>query len=226
MKNKKIYILFFFLFLLLPASFVQAKSNESSEFSFLKGAKHRVYEKEYSYSVSSSMAEPTTSTTEIAKKEAVEAIYQALLSFEKTVDLSAYRIPYSDETASELLDQALDKNQYLFNTLANFTDFSEESEFCSCYTSGKYIDSFEFQYNTSASTLKKQYKTLQKKVISIKKDLALEGKSKEEIVLAIHDYIALHADYDEAKKPKKKKLHRLRFSGKWKSRLFRLCHCQ
>lgn len=207
MKNRRNYILLFFLLLLLPSAFVQAKSNDSSVISFLKGAEHRVYNKDnYSISLSSAMAESTNRTTrtlETAKKEAVEAIYQALLSFETTVDLSDYRIPYSDEIASELLDGALDKNQYLFNTLANYTDFSEESEFCSCYTSGKYIDSFEFLYNAPADTLQKQYKTLQKKVASIKKTLALKGKSKEEIVLAIHDYIALHADYDEAKKPKR-----------------------
>lgn len=208
MKNKRIYILLCFLLLLFPSAFVQAESKDNSDsFAFLKGVGHRVYEKDVS-SISSAMAESGTRTTPrtlaVTKKEAIEAIYQALFSFEKTVDLSDYRIVYSDEIASELLDKALEKDQYLFNILANYTDFSEQSEFCACYTSGKYIDSFEFQYGASAATLRKQYKTLRQKVDSIRRSLALEGKSQEEIVLAVHDYIALHTDYNEAKKPGRK----------------------
>lgn len=207
MKNRKNYILLFFLLLLFPATLVNAKSTPNADLTFLKGAKHQVYEKGSSFSISPKMAESRKKADRISestKKEAINAIYKALLSFEKTVDLSTYRIPYSDSTASELLDGALERNQYLFNTLANYTDFSEESEFCSCYTSDKYIDSFEFQYNASASALQKQYRTLQKKVSSIQEKLDLKGCSKEQIVLAVHDYIALHTSYDTAKKPGRK----------------------
>lgn len=216
MKKVK-YLIFLFYLILLPTVSVQADGKENSHLSFLNGIQHNVYQKtlssadlpmDVSSAVSASLpgVQPRLKgkVSASVKKEAINQIYKALLSFQETVDLSAYRIPYSDETASELLDQALDKNLYLFNTLANGSDFSKESEFCACYTSGKYIDSFEFKYNTSASSLKKQYRALKEKVSAIRKKLDLEKQSKEQIVLAVHDYIALHTDYDISKKPGRK----------------------
>lgn len=216
MKKVK-YLIFLFYLILLPTVSVQADGKESSHLDFLNGIQHNVYQKTPSSSDVSMGGSADASVnlpgiqprlkgkvSDSVKKEAINQIYKALLSFQETVDLSTYRIPYSDEIASELLDQALDKNLYLFNTLANGSDFSKESEFCACYTSGKYIDSFEFQYNVSASSLKKQYQALKEKVKAIKKQLNLEKQSKERIVLAVHDYIALHTDYDTSKKPGRK----------------------
>ena len=51
---------------------------------------------------------------------------------------------------------------------------------------------------------RQQYKTLKSSVNSIRTQLNLDGKSKEQIVLKVHDYIALHTDYDTAKKPGRK----------------------
>lgn len=213
MKKVK-YLIILFCLLLLPCIPGQATEKDSSNLDFLKGVQYRVKQKEQpgvtdSFSTYSSenpgvLLRARTKISDSVKKEAVNQIYQTLLSFQTTVDLSSYQILYSDKVASELLDLALNKNLYLFNTLANNSDFSEESEFCACYTNGDYIDSFEFQYNASASSLKKQYRILKEQVTKIRSQLNLNGKPKEQIVLAVHDYIALHTDYNTAKKPGRK----------------------
>ncbi|MDO4554145.1 MAG: transglutaminase domain-containing protein [Lachnospiraceae bacterium] len=203
MKIRKNILLLFCLLFLLPAVNAQAAGSDSSSLAFLKGA-HVVAKESDQVSVSSSMStasDTSVSTSSATKTQAVNKIYQALSSFKKTVDLSEYKIVYSDKTASSLLDTALDKDLYLFNVLANKTDFSEESEFCACYTNGNYIDSFEFQYNAKASSLQAQYKKLKATVSKIQTSLNLEQASREEIVLKVHDYIALHTDYNMAKTP-------------------------
>lgn len=139
------------------------------------------------------------------KKMAVDEIYQCLLAFEDYADISEYQIPYSEKTATALFDRALDKNLYLFNILANVSDFTNNDGFCSCYTQGSYLVGFEFNYKGySASTLNRQYKKLYSEVARIKKELNLSSLTPEWAVLEVHDYIALHTDYDPSKKPKRR----------------------
>lgn len=138
------------------------------------------------------------------KEAAANDIYECLLAFDTYVDISEYNIPYSDRAATEIYDKALDKDLYLFNVLGNVTDFSNGDGFCSAYIDDGCFLGFEFDYQGySAETLKKQYSKLESKVASIAKSLKLSSLSDEWAVLAVHDYIALHCDYDEANKPKR-----------------------
>lgn len=137
-----------------------------------------------------------------SEQMAVSAVYQCLKSYESYVDLSEYNIPYSDQMATTLLDTALDQDLYLFNTLANVTDLSDD--FCGCYTSEGYFTGFEFDYgNYNAATLQNQYHKLKEKTQAITKSLKLSQLSREQAVLAVHDYIALHTDYDDSASPKR-----------------------
>lgn len=139
------------------------------------------------------------------KEKAACQIYECLSTFDTYVDISEYQIPYSSATATSLFDLALEKDLYLFNILANVSDFSKVDDFCSCYTEGNYLVAFEFDYgNYSADTLQNQYDTLKKKVLSISNELQLSQISDEWAVASVHNYIALHTDYDQAKHPKRK----------------------
>jgi hypothetical protein len=203
MNKVKCFLVFCTLLFLwvLPVS---AAEKTMPDLEFLNGAE--VTTKDVSTTTSTiagisprlSSSSVSTSVSESTKKAAVEKIYQGILNFQKSVDLSEFQIPFSSEIAGDLLDEALDDDFYLFNTLTNHSNLSVESNFCYCYTSGGYIQSYSFQYQASASTLKKEYQTLKNKVTSIRKSLNVAGKSKAQIVLAVHDYIALHTSFDTA----------------------------
>lgn len=151
--------------------------------------------------ISDAAANPNTALTK-AGQQASEAIYQCLADYDTYVDISKFRIPYSDKMATTLFDTALEQDLYLFNTLANTGDLSDD--FCSCYTTNGYFTAFEFDYGIyNAATLRNQYSKLKTKALSIIKELKLGQLSKERAVLAVHDYIALHTAYDESKHPKR-----------------------
>jgi transglutaminase/protease-like cytokinesis protein 3 len=198
MRRAKYFLVFFTLLLLWVVPVSASKKDDSTNLTFLNGSE--VTAKNVSSSTTSTFTGITprlsSSISKSTKDAAVKKIYKSMLNFQTSVDLSEFQIPYSSEVAVSLLDGALESDFYLFNTLTNHSDLSVESNFCSCYTSGGYIHSYVFQYQASASTLKKEYQALKTKVKSIRKSLNVTGKSKAQIVLAVHDYIALHTSYD------------------------------
>jgi hypothetical protein len=202
MKKMKCFLVFCTL-LFLWVFPVSAAEKTTPDLTFLNGAEVTTKDASTTPSTIAGISPRLSSSSVSAsvKKAATDKVYQGMLNFQKTVDLSEFQIPYSSEIAGDLLDEALESDFYLLNTITNHSNLSAESNFCCCYTSGGYIRSYSFQYQASASTLKKEYQALKNKVTSIRKSLNVTGKSKAQIVLAVHDYIALHTDYNTAKQP-------------------------
>lgn len=193
--KKKLLLLIFLLSLCLPVN-IYANTEDTYQTGTLQADIRNLTSPVTtigSDSVSISRAGSGSSSISISKtgsvsSKQVNALYQALKSYKKTVNLKKYKIHKNN--MQTVLDKAFTKDYYVQDAISSVN-------ISYLYDNQGYISTVRIYYLYNVKTMKNRYNSLQKAVTTAKETIGT-GLTDEEAAVAIHDYIIKTASFNTA----------------------------